>query len=279
MTHEREENIVSDPIIKDVEIIPMETRSTISTRYRTVTKAINREFRNIQSETQYSLYVGSYGRGTAIDASDIDILVELPEEEYNRHDSMKGNGQSRLLQAVKEAIINAYPRSDVRADGQVVKINFSDGMRFEILPAFKNIDWLGVSTYKYPDTNMGGNWRSTNPKAEQDAMKEKNKYSNELLYDTCKHIRRIRSENYSSYHLSGIVIDSFVYVAMGDWHWLWAGEQPTSTTGDFENALLNYFQNQNIGYFSTLTAPGSGESVNLIDSIDCLGKVLKRMAE
>ena len=37
----------------------------------------------------------------------------------------------------------------------------SEGMFFEILPAFKN----GDGSYRYPDTNMGRNWRSTNPKA------------------------------------------------------------------------------------------------------------------
>lgn len=112
----------------------------------------------------------SYGRGTAIDTSDIDILMSLPESYYNQFNSVYGNGQSRLLQVVRQAILVRYPRSEVRADGQVVKINFSDGMFFEILPAFKN--WDG--SYRYPDTNMGGNWRSTNPKAEQDAMKNKN---------------------------------------------------------------------------------------------------------
>ncbi|MDR3320285.1 MAG: hypothetical protein LBS77_05070 [Desulfovibrio sp.] len=81
-----------------------------------------------------------------------------------------GNGQSRLLQAVKSAIQTAYPRSDVKADGQVVKIAFSDDMQFEILPAFKQLD----SSYQYPDTNMDENWKATDPKAEQVAMRQKN---------------------------------------------------------------------------------------------------------
>ena len=72
----------------------------------------------MESETLHSLYVGSYGRGTAIDDSDIDILMELPEVEYNRFDAVWGNGQSRLLQAVRSAILESYPRSDVRADGR-----------------------------------------------------------------------------------------------------------------------------------------------------------------
>lgn len=74
-----------------------------------------------------------------------------------------------MLQVVKNVIINSYPRSNIHADGQVIKIDFSDGMNFEIVPAFKNIN----GSYQYPDTNMGGNWKSTNPKAEQKAMAEK----------------------------------------------------------------------------------------------------------
>ena len=54
-----------------------------------------------------------------------------------------------------------------------------------------------------------------NPKAEQEAMAQKNRYSNGLLYDTCRHLRFIRDNYFSSYHLSGIVIDSFVYNAIG----------------------------------------------------------------
>lgn len=114
-------------VSKHGEIIPMDTRMIISTRYKTITKAVNREFWNSTSETSHSLYVGSYGRGTAVDTSDIDMLVELPKSEYDRFDIYKGNGQSRLLQVVKSAIQTSYPRTDVRADGQVVEISFTDG--------------------------------------------------------------------------------------------------------------------------------------------------------
>lgn len=73
----------------------------VSQRYKRITRAVNSEFWNSDSETTHSLYVGSYGRGTAINTSDIDMLVELPRREYERYDILKGNGQSRLLQALK----------------------------------------------------------------------------------------------------------------------------------------------------------------------------------
>ena len=122
-----------DCVIKDNEIISRDQRTTISERYKRVTKAINRAFWDSESETTHSRYVGSYGRGTAIDTSDIDILVELPRAKYEQYDARKGNGQSQLLQALKDAFLTTYPRSEVKADGQVVDIFFSDGIKFEIL--------------------------------------------------------------------------------------------------------------------------------------------------
>lgn len=97
-------------------------------------------FWNIDSDSKNSLYVGSYGRNTAISTSDIDILVSLPRSKYDQLNLHKGNVQSQLLQAVKSAIEMPYSRSEIRADGQVIKINFFDNVKFEILPAFRKVD-------------------------------------------------------------------------------------------------------------------------------------------
>ncbi len=263
--------------------IAMDTRSLISKRYRTITKAVNRTFWDSSSETSNSRYVGSYGRGTAIDTSDLDVLIALPPEEYDHFTSLSGNGPSRLLQAVKDAILDSYPKTDVKGDGQVVVVKFSDGMRFEILPAFQNQDYWGRwdGTYVYPDTHMGGNWLTTNPKAEQDAMADKNGYSssNGLLFDTCKHIRYVRDTEYTSYHLSGILIDSFVYAAIKDWHWLRDGEQGSGKpSGTYEQVLLDYYDSFKYPDLisPTIYAPGSGMRVGVYDW-KVLGKVLNKM--
>lgn len=264
---------MSDRVQKRGEKIPQDTRNLISLRYHTVTKAINNEFWSSTSDTLHSLYVGSYGRNTAIDTSDIDILVELPSILFDHFNNLNGNSQSRLLQAVRNAILNSYPKSDVRADGQVVKIAFSDGMDFEIIPAF--ISWDG--SYKYPDSNIGGSWKSTNPKAEQEAMAQKNRSSNGLLYDTCRHIRFIRDNSLSSYHLSGIVIDSFVYEAIGNWRWLNRGESPSQPSGTYEQVLLDYYNQHGISLGMSINAPGSNDTVSTSSSYECLGKVLRYM--
>ncbi len=267
-----------DTVEKKGEIISLDQRSLVSQRYKRITRAVNLEFRSSASETAHSLYVGSYGRGTAIDTSDIDMLIELPRYEYNRFDTLRGNGQSRLLQALKNAIKQTYPRSNIRGDGQVVVIDFTDGIKFEVLPAFRQLDWSGNwnGRYDYPDSNMGGNWLTTNPKIEQQAMKERNAESNGLLFDTCKHMREIRDNYFSSYHLPGIVIDSFVYHNIADWHWLKDGEQSSNQqAGTYEKKL--YVSCPNWAF--SLTAPGSDMAVNTSDCIDALNKILKYMSK
>lgn len=197
--------------------VDAKARETITMRYKRIMEAVNRRFWNYINDAAHSLYVGSYGRGTAINTSDIDILMLLPDAAKKRFDAYAQNGQSAILQVVKDSIRETYATSDIRADGQVVKIFFVNGMKFEVVPAFKN-RWP-ARDFTYSDVNMGGRWLSTNPKAEQDAMDSKNKETNGSLKNPCKRIRYIRDAYYKSYHLSGIIIDSFVYDAIGRSQW------------------------------------------------------------
>ena len=49
---------------------------TISNRYKRITRRLNTDFWTTNSETTHSLYVGSYGRNTAVEGfSDLDIGV------------------------------------------------------------------------------------------------------------------------------------------------------------------------------------------------------------
>lgn len=273
---------MSLPVLKDNHPISKELISIISKRYKRITRAVNTEFWNSESESAHSRYVGSYGRGTAVNTSDLDVLIELPNVEYDHFTSMIGNGPSRLLQAVKNSILDTYPYTSIKADGQVVVINFSDGIKFEILPAFKNMNYWGNwnGTFKYPDTHMGGNWMTTNPLAEQEAMDEKDNrnQSNGLLKDTCKHIRLIKADYYSSYHLSGIMIDSFVYHVIGSWHWPYEGEVQFNNSKTFEEYLVDCYNRLSFSFFSKplLYAPGSGMKIDT-DDWEVLGKVLYRM--
>jgi len=68
--------------------------NNVSARYKQITKRINLDYWDSDSETNNSLFVGSYGRGTAIHVSDIDIIVHLPYSTYERFNNYYGNGQS-----------------------------------------------------------------------------------------------------------------------------------------------------------------------------------------
>ena len=119
--------------------IQVQDTGTISLRYRNITRRLNTDFWNNTSETSHSLYVGSYGRNTAIEGfSDLDMLFELPYAVYERYNAYVGNGQSALLQEVKRSIERTYPTTNVGADGQVIQVPFSNGITFEVVPAFVN---------------------------------------------------------------------------------------------------------------------------------------------
>jgi tRNA nucleotidyltransferase (CCA-adding enzyme) len=64
---------------RDRYLISKETMGSISYRFRRITKQLNKDFWNTDSETAHSLYVGSYVRDTAAKGvSDLDISFTLP---------------------------------------------------------------------------------------------------------------------------------------------------------------------------------------------------------
>ena len=188
-----------------------ETLSTISGRYHSITKRINIDYYNSDSDTNHSFYVGSFGRGTEILTSDIDMLVQLPYETYKKFNAYSSNGQSALLQEVKSVIQKTYSRTYLKADGQIISIPFSDGIDFEVLPAFLNSD----GTYTYPNSNNGGSWKITDPKAEIDAVNIMNNNCNKNLKRLCRMARAWRDKN--NVAISGILIDVLAYNFISTW--------------------------------------------------------------
>ncbi len=179
---------------------------TISSRYKAITQRLNTDFWTTTSETAHSLYVGSYGRNTAIQGfSDLDMLFQMPYAVYQQYDSHSGNGQSALLQALKSSVEKAYSKTSIRADGQVILVPFSDGITFEVVPAFTNID----DSYTYPDANDGGRWRTTNPKPEIEAIRIRNTNCNGNLIPLCRMIRSWKAK--WEVPIGGLLVDTFAF--------------------------------------------------------------------
>ncbi|MER9815118.1 nucleotidyltransferase domain-containing protein [Mesorhizobium sp. M0129] len=197
---------------KDRYNIGSELISSISRRYKRITRQLNKDFRSLDSETANSIYVGSYGRDTAAKGiSDLDVAYVLPSALYHQYNAYSSNGQSALLQAVKASIRNTYSTSDSYGDGQVVVINFDDGVTFEILPVFDN----DSGTWTYPNANNGGSWQACNPRAEIDAVETRNTIVNHNLKHLCRMMRVWRDHN--SVPMSGALVDTLAYQFIGTW--------------------------------------------------------------
>ena len=186
--------------------IQVQDGGTISTRYKNITRRLNSDYWTTMSDTAHSLYVGSYGRNTAIQGiSDLDMIFQLPYSVYEQYNNYSGNGQSALLNAVKTSIEKTYSTTSIRADGQVILVPFNDGITFEVVPAFINKD----DSFTYPDSNNGGRWRTTNPKPEIEAIRARNAVCNGNLILLCRMMRSWK--NKWNVPIGGLLIDTLAY--------------------------------------------------------------------
>lgn len=182
------------------------TGETISTRYRAITRRLNTDFWSTTSDTAHSLYAGSYGRNTAIAGfSDLDMIMQLPYSVYEQYNGYTSNGQSALLQSVKSSIEKTYSSTNIRADGQVIGVPFNDGINFEVVPGFINKD----GGYTYPDANNGGKWRTTNPRAEIEAIRQRNAECNGNLVLLCRMMRAWKQR--WEVPIGGLLVDTLAY--------------------------------------------------------------------
>lgn len=194
--------------------IPSEKRESISYRYKRITKQLNIDCWLSDSDTYHSCYVGSYGRGTAIKGfSDLDMVFQLPKNYYDTYNSYFINGQSSLLQYIRGCIQKTYPSTYIGADGQVVIVEFSDNIKFEIVPGFLNND----GSYAYPDSNDGGKWRITKPTDEINAINYMDKKTNGNLKWLCRMMRSWK--NQWSVPMGGLLIDTLAYRFIQDWEY------------------------------------------------------------
>ena len=171
-----------------------------------IAKKLNNHYYNLSSDTTSHMYiVGSVGRTTSIKGgSDLDILFDLPHSTYKQYDSRTNNGQSALLQEVKNVLKDRYPKTDISGDGQVVVINFSN-YTVELVPGFKQAD----NNFRYPDTNNGGSWKITKPLLEINESKSTAKDTD----DNFRHIANMLRawKNKQGFKFGGLLIDTLTY--------------------------------------------------------------------
>lgn len=186
--------------------IKLDNLNVLETTAGEIAKKLNKHYYDLDKDTSSHLYiVGSVGRKTAIKgSSDLDIIFNLPDEVFKRFDDYESGGQSALLQEVKNVLIDRYPKTKIRGDGQVVVIEFTSYM-VEVVPAFMQSD----NRFKYPDTHDGGSWKITDPLREQEECLNCNETSNGIYFDFCHIIRAWK--NKVGFKFGGLLIDTLVY--------------------------------------------------------------------
>jgi len=189
------------------------TVNTVQMRYRQITQRLNLDFYGWDNDTLNTIYVGSYGRGTAIHVSDIDVLFKMPSGSYARYNNYAYNGQSQMLQDLRASLLRTYPSSAIKGDGQVTDIFFSDGMKFEIVPGIEMTD----DTFRYPDSNGGGMWRVTDPRPEIEAVSSFDRQTNGTMRHLCRMVRAWKDT--WNVPMGGLQIDTFAERFLKQWEY------------------------------------------------------------
>lgn len=196
--------MIKDDFSTFCENIKLDNLNDMKTTVNEITKKLNKHYYDIDDDEKNMYIVGSIGRTTAKkNTSDLDILFDLPKSVYSRINDNEGNGQSQLLQEVKNVLKEKYPNTDLKGDGQVVVISFTK-YTVELVPGFKQSD----ESFKYPDTHNGGTWKTTNPIPEIDECKKVDSDTNENFTNICHMLRAWK--NKKGFKFKGLLIDTLV---------------------------------------------------------------------
>ncbi|WP_034767929.1 MULTISPECIES: nucleotidyltransferase [unclassified Hyphomonas] len=144
---------------------------------RNVARKLNSEyFGDPDLGLGYYVY-GSWGKGTAISPPyDVDMYYRVPIEEFERFDRYAGNGQSGLLASVRETLLDRYPQTRIRGDGQVVVIDFNS-LTIEVAPCLERQN----GSFLIPNSNQGGAWMVAEPRSEISQLNYVDSISNNNL--------------------------------------------------------------------------------------------------
>lgn len=193
---------VKDDFNEFISNLQIDNFDDINTSLEGIAKKLNQKYYD-NSTTDNYLMVGSMGRNTSIKGeSDIDVIYELPDEVFERFDDYESNGQSQLLNEIRDVLKEKCPSTDIKGDGQVVVISFTK-YKIELVPGFKQDN----NSYKYPDTHDSGSWKITKPILEIEEAN--NMINNTSTYrDICQMIREWKANN--GVTICGLLIDTLI---------------------------------------------------------------------
>ncbi len=204
--------------------------SIITLRYNSINKKLNTDFWDIN--TSYGgIYIGCYGKETANDGiTEIEMIFEMPFHLQEKYGRCKGNGQAIFLEDVRSSIAEIYPKTSINKAKHTIKVKFSDGMCFDILPAFIKEG----GTYTYADTTNTGSWNTKNPIVEIEAIKVGDATTNFNLKKMC---RMAKAWKYNcNVNIKNSLLDTLVY------RFITSSYHHYKSYSDFDMMCLDFFK-------------------------------------
>jgi hypothetical protein len=196
--------------------------------------------------------VGSWGKGTAVrPPRDVDIFFELPVDVYHRINGNTGNRQSQLLQEVRGHLVQTYPQTTMRGDGQVVVVGFNT-IAVEVVPAFRYDD---QGRFYMPDTNGGGSWKLVDPAAEIATIEAANNISSGNTRPMAQMLKTWKREcgvPLKSYQIELLVAEFMSSYGYRQYDYYW-----------YDWFMRDFFLFLCRKAWANIVIPGTGELVNL----------------
>lgn len=150
-------------------------REDAKKKYTGVCKKLHYSYyQDVEYTGATKLLIGSYGKRTTIrPPRDVDILFIMPMDRFEQFDDNESNGQSLLLQEIRNILSKRYSTTEkIKGWGKVVLIQFSDGTHnVELLPAWEQEN----GKFIIPNTEKGGSWEIWDPRGEMQKIEDSDK--------------------------------------------------------------------------------------------------------
>ncbi len=183
------------------------------TKHTNVCKILHKKYYDTEYNGKTKFLFGSHKTKTNTrplsEMQDVDVLFKITQETFDKFDDYESNGQSALLQEIKDVLNETYSTTDeIKAWGKIVLVKMSDNAHnVEVLPALENED----GTFTIPNSENGGSWENFDPRKQIDEFQTSNSNTDGLTARLGRMMKSWKknttSMTYSSHELLGSVMD------------------------------------------------------------------------
>ncbi len=166
-------------------------REDAQTKYTGVCKKLYSNYYEGEYDDGKKYLVGSYKTKTNVrpltEDQDVDVIFKIPQSTFDKYDQYESNGQSALLQEIRNILKEKYTTTDtIKAWGKVVLVQFQyNHHNVELLPALEQED----GTFLIPNSENGGSWETFDPRAEVERFKTSNDNTDGLTRELAKMLK------------------------------------------------------------------------------------------